>query len=522
VSGTKYAVIVRPVSNPSAGIYAYTCSCTPDTSPYAGGSRVTSGTSGATWAADGTTGGRDLGFRVFVLGPYASTATFTSSLKDANPAAGGAATWGNITWNASVPGGTTLKFRVAGSNSPTGPFTFVGPDGTAGTFFSNSGSLSRFNGYRYLRYQVQMTSSGAATPTLNDVTICFTATPRPVLDLNADGNGDVLTYASASGVWKREVTQANGTFVETGAVSNLFNWSPGWVVLPAKFNEDNNTDFFLFNPSNGNWYKMLNDGVSGFTEQASGAWYNGWQRFVMDLDGDGISDIFLYDSATGVWFKCISTPTGFTYTQGGWNPNWEITPMTLDGDALGDMFLFNRSTGRWFWVLGQLGAGFTYPASTFWTTSWNLYPGDFNADGLSDLLLHDTATGQYYVAMNNGAGTGFTYTTGYWVLGWTPYVGDLDADGDQDLFLHKASNGAWFELLSNGAGGFTDGGGQVWTTGWNIYLTDLNGDKRTDILLYNPATGVWYQCRNLTIGTFTYTNGTWATNLTIVVRSPFM
>jgi hypothetical protein len=40
---------------------------------------------------------------------------------------------------------------VAASNTPPGPFTFVGPDGTAGTFFTTSGAdLSQFDGFRYL------------------------------------------------------------------------------------------------------------------------------------------------------------------------------------------------------------------------------------------------------------------------------------------------------------------------------------------------------------------------------------
>ena len=101
-------------------------------------------------------------------------------------------------------------------------------------------------------------------------------------------------------------------------------------------------------------------------------------------------------------------------------------------------------------------------------------------------------------------------------------MGDLDADGDADVFVHNSSSGAWTELLSNGTGQFTSAGSGAWVLGWNLYLSDFNADKRTDILLYNPSSGVWYMARNLTIGAFTYTTGTWATNLTIIVRTPFM
>lgn len=525
-AGTKYAVVMylanglrSALPGPDGGLYAYMCSCNPSTNPYANGQRYTT-TNGSTWTIDNTSGGRDLGFKVWIQPPdsYALSGTFTSSLKDANPSPGGATTWTSIIFGASTPANTTLQMRVAASNSPAGPFTYVGPDGTDNTSFTSGASLEQFNGFRYLRYQAAMTSNGSNTPTLSDVVICFTQTPQPLMDINADGNGDVFTYNSSSGDWKRATTAGNGTFNEVNG-----SWDPSWIVTPAKFNTDNNTDVLLFNATSGQWFRMLNNGGTGWTVQAFGTWWPGWQRYVMDLNGDGISDVFLYDPVSGVWFKAVlSTPAGdFTYSQGGWSPGWEITPMTLNSDAFGDMFLMDRTTGRWFWVLGEAGASFTYPATDVWFNGWSFYPGDFNADGLSDLLLHHGATGNYFVAMNNGAGTGFTYTSGTWSLGWTPYVGDLDADGDQDLLLHLEANGQWFEMLSTGTGGFTVGGSGAWSTGWNIYPTDFNGDARTDFLLYHPTTGVWYQARNPSLNTFTYTTGNWATGLTIIARTPF-
>jgi hypothetical protein len=526
-AGTKYAVIVYLANGlrsaapaPDGGLYAWMCSCNTNSNPYAGGQRVSSTNGGGSWTLDGTSGGRDNGFKVWVQPPdaYATSGTFTSSLKDANPAPGGATTWTTIIYGANTPANTTLQMRVAASNSAGGPFNYVGPDGTANTSFTSGASLAQFNGFRYLRYQVAMTSNGSNTPTLTDVVMCFTQTPQPLMDINADGNGDVFTYNSSSGDWKRATTAGNGTFNEANG-----SWDPSWIVTPAKFNTDNNTDVLLFNATSGQWFRMLNNGASGWTTQAFGTWWPGWQRFVMDLNGDGISDVFLYDPSSGVWCKSVlSTPGGdFTYTQGGWSPDWEVTPMTLNADAFGDLFLMNRTTGRWFWALGEAGPLFTYPATDVWFNGWSFYPGDFNADGLSDLLLHHGPTGNYFVAMNNGAGTGFTYTSGGWSVGWTPHVGDLDADGDQDLLLHAEANGQWFEMLSNGTGGFTVGGNGAWSTGWNVFPTDFNGDGRTDFLLYHPTTGVWYQARNLSLSTFTYTTGTWAPNLTIIARTPF-
>ena len=182
-AGTTYAVVARPVSNPSAGVYAYVVSTG---SPYANGRRVTSANSGATWTGQST----DVGFKTFMNTGFTASGNLVSSTKDANPHTGGAVTWTTLSWNASTPAGTTLQFQVAGSNNAGGPFNFVGPDGTPATSFTTSGaSLAQFNGLRYLKYQAFLnTSDGTVTPTLNDVTVCFSNTvPTTLMTSSASG-----------------------------------------------------------------------------------------------------------------------------------------------------------------------------------------------------------------------------------------------------------------------------------------------------------------------------------------------
>jgi hypothetical protein len=119
----------------------------------------------------------DAGFRVYVGAAYASSGTLISAVKDANPAPGKFIEWTTISWTAATPGGTAVQFRVAGSNSKYGSYNFVGPDGTASTFFTNGGSLAHFNGLRYLKYQADLsTANTAVTPAINDVTVCFNKT----------------------------------------------------------------------------------------------------------------------------------------------------------------------------------------------------------------------------------------------------------------------------------------------------------------------------------------------------------
>src|SRR5439155_25626028 len=131
------------------------------------------------WAADTPVGGRDLNFITYITPGFASSGTFVSSVKDANPAAGRNPTWTTLTFSATQPAGTSVKFQVAASNNSAGPFNFVGPDGTSATFFTTSGaSLSQFNGFPYLKYKAFLTTnSGPVTPTLSSVAVCFQDVP---------------------------------------------------------------------------------------------------------------------------------------------------------------------------------------------------------------------------------------------------------------------------------------------------------------------------------------------------------
>jgi hypothetical protein len=222
-SGTQYALILRPVSAPAGSGYFWIRS---SPSTYASGSRVLSADSGGTWSADTT---RDYNFKAYMQGPYASpSGNLVSSPKDANPAAGLTPIWSTFSWNATVPANTSLQFQLAGSNNVNGPFNFVGPDGTAATFFTTSpAQLSpQFYNLRFLEYKAFLaTTDSAVTPTLNDATACFndvdcsttvatiTPTPAAVCE-NSTGNtasGPAGMTAYAWGITNGTITSATNT-----------------------------------------------------------------------------------------------------------------------------------------------------------------------------------------------------------------------------------------------------------------------------------------------------------------------
>jgi hypothetical protein len=197
IAGTQYAIVWRSsLTNPSVDPNPRYVSTVSESNPYSGGRRSSSTDNGATWTAAGNAN-NDFGFRVYVDKGFSPTGTYVSNLKDANPATGALASWGSLTWNnAPLPSGTSIKFQAAGSDSPSGPFDFVGADGTNSSYFTNGSPLSQFNGKRYLRYKaILATSNGANTPTLSDVNVCFSNQA-----VQSCANASMPTQASKSGV----------------------------------------------------------------------------------------------------------------------------------------------------------------------------------------------------------------------------------------------------------------------------------------------------------------------------------
>ncbi|MCM3871481.1 MAG: carboxypeptidase regulatory-like domain-containing protein [Pyrinomonadaceae bacterium] len=224
-SGTQYALILRPVSVPTGSGYFWIRS---SPSTYASGSRVLSADSGGTWSADTT---RDYNFKTYMRGPYSPTSgNLVSNTRDANPSPGLTPIWSTLSWNASTPASTSLQFQLAGSNSVNGPFNFIGPDGTAATFFTTSpASLNQFYGLRYLQYKAFLsTTNSAVTPTLSDATICFadvdcsgttpTITPAPAqVCENSTGN----TASGPAGMTAYSWSITNGTITSSTTLQSV-------------------------------------------------------------------------------------------------------------------------------------------------------------------------------------------------------------------------------------------------------------------------------------------------------------
>ncbi len=108
----------------------------------------------------------------------ATTAELVSAIFDTQVLKGAAPN--AILWRGTKPTGTTVKFQIASSNSSSGPWNFIGPEGTSGTYYEPTGpdtpiqiNLAYHNNQRYIRYKVILVSdvSQTASPKVDDVII---------------------------------------------------------------------------------------------------------------------------------------------------------------------------------------------------------------------------------------------------------------------------------------------------------------------------------------------------------------
>lgn len=110
------------------------------------------------------------------------TANLTSSIFDTGSTEPKGVVLNTIMWQGTLPSGTVVKFQIASSNSPSGPWTYLGSDGTANTYYQPSGPGTQVkirgidhNNIRYFRYKIFLETDTGQTvaPTVNDVIISY-------------------------------------------------------------------------------------------------------------------------------------------------------------------------------------------------------------------------------------------------------------------------------------------------------------------------------------------------------------
>ena len=102
----------------------------------------------------------------------------TSSIFDTGVSGGAALN--TIIWQGNQPSGTAVKFQIASAGSSSGPWTYLGSDGSSATYYAPAGPnvqvkirSADHGNKRYFRYRVFFDTVGATVPRVDDVIINY-------------------------------------------------------------------------------------------------------------------------------------------------------------------------------------------------------------------------------------------------------------------------------------------------------------------------------------------------------------
>jgi type II secretory pathway pseudopilin PulG len=120
---------------------------------------------------------------VKVLGNFVSAGYYISTVFDVGSAT---TTYYQLSWQpstqASSTGVNSVRFQLASSQSTSGPWEFVGPDGTTASYYTSSETNinTKHTNQRYIRYKLFLTTEdNSVTPRVSDIAITYSSACLP-------------------------------------------------------------------------------------------------------------------------------------------------------------------------------------------------------------------------------------------------------------------------------------------------------------------------------------------------------
>ncbi len=145
-------------------------------------------------------------------GLTALTGTWTSPVIDT----GAAGVFGLTSAGLTTPGGTAVTYQLATSTSPSGPWTYLGPDGTASSSYGGPVRPIEYSadGRRYLRARATLTGPGTTTPVLSLLTVGHSL---PMLARSSTGRATATTSAGTGPRWAVRIRTTELSALGAGA-----------------------------------------------------------------------------------------------------------------------------------------------------------------------------------------------------------------------------------------------------------------------------------------------------------------
>lgn len=266
-------------------------------------------------------------------------------------------------------------------------------------------------------------------------------------DFNGDGNSDLFSYNSKSGVLK--IWLMDGNKVEDSLEVRGPKGKKWQVSGAGDFNGDGKTDVLWHDRKSGKAEVWLMDGINKIgtvkLPKLKGKWTVGG---VADFNQDGQSDIICHDSKSGktqVWQMNgagVAAKINLPKMKGKWTIAG-LADFNQDGKA--DVLWRDQKSGKTqLWILdgGQYSSRIELPKLS---ANWEFKGvSDFDGDGNIDIVCQDKQTGAAQVWFLNGGQISLRAN----VVGVNQAncnvqgVGDFDGDGRGEIVWQNQVSGA--------------------------------------------------------------------------------
>jgi hypothetical protein len=373
--------------------------------------------------------------------------------------------------------------------------------------------------------------TGAFTP-LQTIRVANGLGVITTADVNGDGRLDLLLTNEGdrdfSGNTVSELLgRGNGTF----QASQFFNVESGPIgIVVVDVNGDGNPDLITANAKDVSVSVLAGRGDGTF-EESNALAVNSIPSGIkaVDLNGDGKPDLVVTNFNSNSLSVLMGNGDGTFQSQLTLATRvkpYAVVVADLNSDGRPDLVVANRESNSVSVFLGN-GDGTFQQQRTFAVGNGPvaLFAADVNGDGVNDIIVANRYSNSVSVLLGSGDGT-FSpdplsspgLPPGQFLVGSLPhavYVADINGDGTPDLVAANASDGTVSILLGDGQGAFAPQ--QTFAVGaspQDVAAVDLNGDGRSDLpdLVVVDASGfVDVRLNTTVVGSSTLSFGTMST-----------